>query len=430
MYNTQVYLYQQNQLVLLNDYTNSELTSVRWAPVYAKDLKLHKGTDNVLTFRFQNQDQKPVSLVDTTVTFRLINREGVELIMAKDLEMIDAVKGKAKVYITEAELDQVVPQRASYSLERKQSSSLRYDPVFVGDNAGGRGVVEIEDSIMPRHVESRDVSIPTYWDGTPSSGGNNEGGNNAIQQPSPGGDALPGAGQGGGGSSTPIVNPDPNAGSNSGPSGGAGNGVAPMTSEGEDAGEGVDVDGGVANPIVDPDPDAGAGSGGAGGGVANPIVNPDEGAGAGAGGGGVANPIVDPDPNSGAVNPDGGVANPIIDLDGSGSNPDGGVGNPIADPDTDDPSASDDSTEITHYSSIFCGDDQGLTTLQYSYEGYDGTIQIEGAVDSSNFWYDIGNVVTNSTTNGIGYINIEGYHPFIRVKMTHTTGDLVSIKIR
>ena len=388
MYNTQVYLYQQNQLVLLNDYTNSELTSVRWAPVYAKDLKLHKGTDNVLTFRFQNQDQKPVSLVDTTVTFRLINREGVELIMAKDLEMIDAVKGKAKVYITEAELDQVVPQRASYSLERKQSSSLRYDPVFVGDNAGGRGVVEIEDSIMPRHVESRDVSIPTYWDGTPSSGGNNEGGNNAIQQPSPGGDALPGAGQGGGGSSTPIVNPDPNAGSNSGPSGGAGNGVAPMTSEGEDAGEGVDVDGGVANPIVDPDP------------------------------------------NSGAVNPDGGVANPIIDLDGSGSNPDGGVGNPIADPDTDDSSASDDSTEITHYSSIFCGDDQGLITLQYSYEGYDGTIQIEGAVDSSNFWYDIGNVVTNSTTNGIGYINIEGYHPFIRVKMTHTTGDLVSIKIR
>ena len=388
MYNTQVYLYQQNQLVLLNDYTNSELTSVRWAPVYAKDLKLHKGTDNVLTFRFQNQDQKPVSLVDTTVTFRLINREGVELIMAKDLEMIDAVKGKAKVYITEAELDQVVPQRASYSLERKQSSSLRYDPVFVGDNAGGRGVVEIEDSIMPRHVESRDVSIPTYWDGTPSSGGNNEGGNNAIQQPSPGGDALPGAGQGGGGSSTPIVNPDPNAGSNSGPSGGAGNGVAPMTSEGEDAGEGVDTDGGVANPIVDPDP------------------------------------------NSGAVNPDGGVANPIIDLDGSGSNPDGGVGNPIADPDTDDPSASDDSTEITHYSSIFCGDDQGLITLQYSYEGYDGTIQIEGAVDSSNFWYDIGNVVTNSTTNGIGYINIEGYHPFIRVKMTHTTGDLVSIKIR
>ena len=428
MYNTQVYLYQQTQLVLLNDYTNSELTSVRWAPVYAKDLKLHKGTDNVLTFRFQNQDQKPVSLVDTTVTFRLINREGVELIMAKDLEMIDAVKGKAKVYITEAELDQVDPQRANYSLERKQSSSLRYDPVFVGDNAGGRGVVEIEDSIMPRHVESRDVSIPTYWDGTPSSGGNNEGGNNAIQQPSPGGNAEPGTGQGGGGSSTPIVDPDPNAGSNSGPGGGANNGVGTMTSEGEDAGEGVDTGDGVANPIVDPDgstPGAGAG----GGGVSNPIVDPDEGAGAGQGGGGVANPIVDPDPNSGAVNPDGGVANPIIDLDGSDSNPDGGVSNPIADPDTDDP-ATDSSTEITHYSSIFCGNDQGLITLQYSYEGYDGTIQIEGAVDDSNFWYDIGDVVTNSTTNGIGYINIEGYHPFIRVKMTHTTGDLVSIKIR
>ena len=48
MYNTQVYLYQQTQLVLLNDYTNSELTSVRWAPVYAKDLKLHKLCDIIL----------------------------------------------------------------------------------------------------------------------------------------------------------------------------------------------------------------------------------------------------------------------------------------------------------------------------------------------------------------------------------------------
>ena len=164
MYNTQVYLYQQKQLVVLNDYTNSELTSVRWAPVYAKDLKLHKGTDNVLTFSFVNQDQKPVNLTDTTITFRLIDSLGQELVLSKDLEMLNAVTGKAKVTISEADLNTVTPQKSHYTLERKVSSSLIYDPVFVDHDAGGRGVVEVLDSVLPKHTASRNITIPDHGD--------------------------------------------------------------------------------------------------------------------------------------------------------------------------------------------------------------------------------------------------------------------------
>ena len=86
MYNTQVYLYDQEQTIILNDYANSELISVRWTPVYAKDLKLHKGTDNVITFRFINQDQKPVNLTNTTITFRLIAQSGKEVLHSENLE--------------------------------------------------------------------------------------------------------------------------------------------------------------------------------------------------------------------------------------------------------------------------------------------------------------------------------------------------------
>ena len=250
MYNTQVYLYNQDQLVILNDYSNTNIISMRWAPVYAKDLKLHKGTDNVLTFRFVNQDQKPVSLTDTTVTFRLINREGEALILSKDLEMIDAVKGKAKVTVTEAELDDVSAQKAHYSLERKQSSSSVYNPGFVDDNAGARGVVEILDSVMPLHTASRAVTIPDHGNAT------------------------------------------------------------------------------------------------------------------------------------------------------------------------------------TYNSSTWTGNDQGLQTLQYTPSSFTGNIQVEGAVDDSGQWYDVGSTVTLSASSTTGYININGFHPYLRLNIEETSGSISDIKIR
>ena len=250
MYNTQVYLYQQNQLVILNDYTNSEITQVRWAPVYAKDLKLHKGTDTVLTFRFQNQDQKAVNLTDTTVTFRLIDREGEELILAKDLEMLDAVKGKAKVTITEAELDTVSTQNAQYSLERKVASSSTYDPTYVDDDANARGNCQILDSVLPKHTASRTVTIPDHGDDT------------------------------------------------------------------------------------------------------------------------------------------------------------------------------------TYNSSTWNGNDQGLITLQYTPTAFTGNLQVEGAVDDSGQWYDIGTVTTLSSSSTTGYININGFHPYLRLNITETSGSVASIKIR
>lgn len=250
MYNTQVYLYNQDQLVILNDYTNNNITQVRWAPVYAKDLKLHKGTDNVLTFRFVNQDQKPVSLTDTTVTFRLINREGEELILTKDLEMIDAVKGKAKVTVTEAELDTVSAQKAHYSLERKVSSSAIYNPGFIDDNAGARGVVEVLDSLLPDHTASRSVTIPNYGNAS------------------------------------------------------------------------------------------------------------------------------------------------------------------------------------TYTSSTWTGNDQGLQTLQYTPSSFTGNIQVEGAVDDSGQWYDIGSTVTLSASSTTAYININGFHPHLRLNINETSGSITGVKIR
>jgi hypothetical protein len=251
MFTTQVYLYKQKHQVVLRD-TTQALTSMRYNPVYAKNLKLHKGTDNVLVFTFVNQDQKPVNNSTATFTFRLINREGNDLILAKTMTAIDATKGTASVTVTEQDLDAVDIQKAHYSIERSLSTSDLNDAVFVDDHLGGRGVVEILDSIMPEHTESQTVTIPDFLD-----------------------------------------------------------------SEGE----------------------------------------------------------------------------------------------------------------TTHYSSEWQGTND-LQTLQYKLNAFTGNIQVEGATSDDELWYNLGSEVSLSASSSTGYINISGYHPYLRLRIEETSGSVSELKVR
>ena len=160
MFTTQIYLYDQTQTLLLND-TSSDTATVRWQPVYSKNLKISKGTDNVLNFTFINQDQKKVDISSATFTWRLIDSEGENLLLEKTMVATDATNGKAKVTITEQDLNTIDVQRASYSIEKLTTSSSQYDLAFVDDNNSGRGVIEIQDSLMPKFTESTSVTIPT-----------------------------------------------------------------------------------------------------------------------------------------------------------------------------------------------------------------------------------------------------------------------------
>ena len=146
MYSTPVYLYQQKQQVLLPD-TSGAYFQRRWQPVYAKKLKVNRGVDNVILFEFINQDQKPVNISGSTITYRMMSTDGEEQLIAKDLETLSATFGRAKVTLTSEELDLIEEQTASWSLER--ASGNLYEAVFTDAYSSGRGQVEIVDSVYP-----------------------------------------------------------------------------------------------------------------------------------------------------------------------------------------------------------------------------------------------------------------------------------------
>ena len=159
MYSTTAYLYQQKQTVLISD-TSGAYFDRRWQPVYAKNLKINRGVDNVILFEFINQDQKPVNISGSTITFHLISQDGATALLSKDLVALNSTFGRARVTLTEEELDVIDAQPANWSLER--ASGDLYEAVFVDAYAGGRGVADIVDSVYPDFVESQTMTVPDY----------------------------------------------------------------------------------------------------------------------------------------------------------------------------------------------------------------------------------------------------------------------------
>lgn len=157
MYTTTAYLYQQIHTVLLVDISGAYFDR-RWDPVYAKNLTLNLGVDNVLLFQFLNQDQKPVNITGATFTFRIISQNGENLLFAKELVSLSNTLGRAKVTITAAETLAFQAQPAGYSIEI--SSGVLDQAVFTDDQAGARGVIDIVDSVFPAFVASQVLTVP------------------------------------------------------------------------------------------------------------------------------------------------------------------------------------------------------------------------------------------------------------------------------
>lgn len=224
MMTSKIYLYHQRHKVILLD-TSGEFFSRRFRQVYTKNLTAHRGTDNQILIEFVNQDQKRIDLdkksitaagivagsfvigqlyeiitVGTTdytligsanntigteftatgvgsgtgtasaieyanlqFTCRLISHDGNRLLLEKPLVSVNTATGQTKLVLTEQELDLIAPGKVGWSVEQV-ATGKPYEPVYVDDNAGGRGVMDIVDSIMPSFVASEILTIP---DGQP-----------------------------------------------------------------------------------------------------------------------------------------------------------------------------------------------------------------------------------------------------------------------
>jgi hypothetical protein len=156
VYSTSVYIYTPRQTVVVYSGNSSR----RYQLVYAKNLRLNKGVDNKIQFQFLNQEQKAFDITDKEITFRLINQTGTTVLLQKAITNTLALNGLCELVATSADLEDIDTQYCSYSLEFTDAGLTL--PVFVNSEASARGVIQVVDSVLPAHMPSFEVAIPTH----------------------------------------------------------------------------------------------------------------------------------------------------------------------------------------------------------------------------------------------------------------------------
>ena len=160
MYSTTIYLYQQITKVLLVDTSGGYFTA-RYDPVYAKQLTVNKGVDNVLLFEFINQEEKPVNITGSTFMFRLMNQTGDQLLVEKPMVTLSATLGRVKVVLDNEDTINITAQPGSYSIQRTAGDYVQ--AAYVDANSGARADCNIVDSVFPAFVPSEMLTIPTIY---------------------------------------------------------------------------------------------------------------------------------------------------------------------------------------------------------------------------------------------------------------------------
>jgi len=160
MYSTTVYLYQQITKVLLVDTSGGYFTA-RYDPVYAKQLTVNKGVDNVLLFEFINQEEKPVNITGSSFVFRLMNQTGDQLLVEKPMVTLSATLGRVKVVLDNADTINITAQPGSYSIQRTAGDYVQ--AAYVDANSGARADCNIVNSVLPAFVPSEMLTIPTIY---------------------------------------------------------------------------------------------------------------------------------------------------------------------------------------------------------------------------------------------------------------------------
>jgi len=127
--------------------------------VYAKPFRVSRGVDNNLLFEFQNQEQRSFDLTGSNLVFRAISRDGKELLLEKEVVVLNAKSGRARVTVTAADLDNVEPQDANWSVTRH--SGILTEPVYMDEQAGSRGELEIRDAVFPDYVHTAEITMPS-----------------------------------------------------------------------------------------------------------------------------------------------------------------------------------------------------------------------------------------------------------------------------
>mgnify|MGYP006158058309 FL=1 len=126
--------------------------------MYARNLKVYKGVKNPIVIEMKNNDQKAVDITGKTFVFNVLDQEDRKTLISKTGTITNASKGKVQFDITESDLSNVSGSFLNYSI--LDNTTGERGAVFVDDNYGAMGNIEVLDGPYTQFRESSVITLP------------------------------------------------------------------------------------------------------------------------------------------------------------------------------------------------------------------------------------------------------------------------------
>jgi hypothetical protein len=153
------YLYKQSITVVKNaDFTPYRENQL----VYAKPLQIYKGVDNQFQLLIKNADQKPVSLLDSTIVFNLIDPSNQELVFSRNLQIVYTAKGTVTTVLESRLLDDILAGQYNYSVIITNGEGQQ-QIAYADDNYNAQGTCYISDKAYPQFTPSYNPNLGPFY---------------------------------------------------------------------------------------------------------------------------------------------------------------------------------------------------------------------------------------------------------------------------
>lgn len=129
----------------------------RYRKVYQRTLKAYRGVDNRIDFQIRNSDQKSLSISGLTVVFNMFTQDTNELVVSRDCTVVDVVKGKIFVTLTENDLQSLSFGFYNYSLHTVNSLNQKA-PLYGDSQFGAIGQLEVISNVYGEVVPTEIIT--------------------------------------------------------------------------------------------------------------------------------------------------------------------------------------------------------------------------------------------------------------------------------
>ena len=161
---------------LVNDKTNlvADLATgiiTEYRQVYAKNLKIYRGIDNVLTFEIKNNDQKPVSILNVYTPKLVAYDENNTEVLNKTGTIIEtstpSKEGQFTVSVTANDVANLDDQFLTYTVYLIKDSDSSNVITYANSHFEMSGTIELHGEAFPGPKDSYSVSSFTEQETTP-----------------------------------------------------------------------------------------------------------------------------------------------------------------------------------------------------------------------------------------------------------------------